>query len=30
MFLVQMGTVSHEACMETIRQLGERVLPRFR
>jgi alkanesulfonate monooxygenase SsuD/methylene tetrahydromethanopterin reductase-like flavin-dependent oxidoreductase (luciferase family) len=30
MFLVQMGTVPHEACMETIRRLGEDVLPHFR
>jgi alkanesulfonate monooxygenase SsuD/methylene tetrahydromethanopterin reductase-like flavin-dependent oxidoreductase (luciferase family) len=30
MFLVQMGTVPHDVCMETIRLLGEEVLPRFR
>jgi alkanesulfonate monooxygenase SsuD/methylene tetrahydromethanopterin reductase-like flavin-dependent oxidoreductase (luciferase family) len=30
MFLIQMGTVPHEAALETIRQLGEKVIPRFR
>ena len=30
MFLVQMGTVPHEVCMETIRRLGEDVIPQFR
>jgi alkanesulfonate monooxygenase SsuD/methylene tetrahydromethanopterin reductase-like flavin-dependent oxidoreductase (luciferase family) len=30
MCLVQMGTVPHEACMETIRQWGETVIPYFR
>jgi hypothetical protein len=30
MFLIQMGTVPQDACLETIRQLGERVLPKFR
>lgn len=30
MFLIQMGTVPQEACMETIRNIGERVLPKFR
>jgi hypothetical protein len=30
MFLVQMGTVSHAVCMETIRHLGEDVIPKFR
>jgi alkanesulfonate monooxygenase SsuD/methylene tetrahydromethanopterin reductase-like flavin-dependent oxidoreductase (luciferase family) len=30
MFLVQMGMVPHEVCIETIRQLGEVVLPHFR
>jgi hypothetical protein len=30
MFLVQMGTVSHAVCMETIRRLGEEVIPQFR
>jgi hypothetical protein len=30
MFLVQMGTVPHDVCMETIRLLGEEVIPRFR
>jgi alkanesulfonate monooxygenase SsuD/methylene tetrahydromethanopterin reductase-like flavin-dependent oxidoreductase (luciferase family) len=28
--LIQMGTVPHEACMETIRQWGEKVIPHFR
>ncbi|GAB2782388.1 LLM class flavin-dependent oxidoreductase [Streptomyces daliensis] len=30
MCLIQMGTVPQEACMETIRQWGEKVIPRFR
>jgi alkanesulfonate monooxygenase SsuD/methylene tetrahydromethanopterin reductase-like flavin-dependent oxidoreductase (luciferase family) len=30
MFLIQMGTVPQEAALETIRQLGEKVIPRFR
>ncbi|MCU1395958.1 MAG: hypothetical protein JWM34_4386 [Ilumatobacteraceae bacterium] len=30
MCLTQMGTVSHEAGMETIRQWGEKVIPHFR
>ncbi|UNS98928.1 LLM class flavin-dependent oxidoreductase [Streptomyces tubbatahanensis] len=30
MCLIQMGTVPQEACMETIRQWGEHVIPRFR
>jgi len=30
MFLIQMGTVPQEAALETIRQLGREVLPRFR
>jgi hypothetical protein len=30
MFLIQMGTVPQWAALETIRNLGERVLPRFR
>ena len=30
MFMVQMGTVPHEVCMETIRRLGEEVIPQFR
>jgi alkanesulfonate monooxygenase SsuD/methylene tetrahydromethanopterin reductase-like flavin-dependent oxidoreductase (luciferase family) len=30
MFLIQMGTVPQDACMETIRLLGDRVLPHFR
>ncbi|MCP9958826.1 LLM class flavin-dependent oxidoreductase [Streptomyces sudanensis] len=28
--LVQMGTVPHHVCMETIRQWGEKVIPHFR
>jgi alkanesulfonate monooxygenase SsuD/methylene tetrahydromethanopterin reductase-like flavin-dependent oxidoreductase (luciferase family) len=28
--LIQMGTVPHEACMETIRQWGRHVIPHFR
>ncbi|KNE78920.1 MULTISPECIES: LLM class flavin-dependent oxidoreductase [Streptomyces] len=28
--LVQMGTVPHDVCLETIRQWGEKVIPRFR
>ncbi|MEU0540483.1 LLM class flavin-dependent oxidoreductase [Nocardia sp. NPDC005978] len=28
--LIQMGTVPQEACLETIRQWGEHVIPRFR
>ncbi|MFJ7335899.1 LLM class flavin-dependent oxidoreductase [Streptomyces sp. NPDC101110] len=28
--LVQMGTVPHQVCLETIRQWGEKVIPRFR
>lgn len=30
MFLIQMGTVPQEAALETIRQLGREVIPRFR
>ncbi|MGW6396839.1 LLM class flavin-dependent oxidoreductase [Streptomyces sp. NPDC055134] len=30
MCLIQMGTVPQEACMETIRQWGEKVIPYFR
>lgn len=30
MCLIQMGTVPQEACMETIRQWGETVIPHFR
>lgn len=30
LFLVQMGTVPHWATMETIRQLGEKLIPYFR
>jgi alkanesulfonate monooxygenase SsuD/methylene tetrahydromethanopterin reductase-like flavin-dependent oxidoreductase (luciferase family) len=30
MCLVQMGTVSQDVCIETIRQWGERVIPEFR
>lgn len=30
MCLIQMGTVLHAACLETIRQWGERVIPHFR
>jgi alkanesulfonate monooxygenase SsuD/methylene tetrahydromethanopterin reductase-like flavin-dependent oxidoreductase (luciferase family) len=30
MCLIQMGTVSQAACMETIRQWGEKVIPHFR
>ena len=30
MCLIQMGTVPQEACMETIRQWGENVIPHFR
>jgi alkanesulfonate monooxygenase SsuD/methylene tetrahydromethanopterin reductase-like flavin-dependent oxidoreductase (luciferase family) len=30
MCLIQMGTVPHEACMETIRHWGETVIPYFR
>jgi hypothetical protein len=28
--LIQMGTVPHEVCLETIRQWGSRVIPCFR
>ncbi|MGE4606449.1 MAG: LLM class flavin-dependent oxidoreductase [Myxococcota bacterium] len=30
MFLIQMGTVSQHACMESIRLIGEHVIPQFR
>ena len=30
MFLIQMGTVPQDACLETIRLLGEHVIPKFR
>ncbi len=30
LFLVQMGTVPHELTMETIRNIGERVIPHFK
>jgi len=30
MFLIQMGTVPQEACMESIRLIGEHVIPAFR
>jgi alkanesulfonate monooxygenase SsuD/methylene tetrahydromethanopterin reductase-like flavin-dependent oxidoreductase (luciferase family) len=30
MCIIQMGTVPHAACMETIRQWGEKVIPHFR
>ena len=30
MCLIQMGTVPQEACMETIRQWGDKVIPHFR
>jgi alkanesulfonate monooxygenase SsuD/methylene tetrahydromethanopterin reductase-like flavin-dependent oxidoreductase (luciferase family) len=30
LFLLQMGTVPHEAVMETIRNIGSRVIPHFR
>jgi len=30
MFILQMGTVPHEAILESIRNLGEHVIPRFR
>jgi alkanesulfonate monooxygenase SsuD/methylene tetrahydromethanopterin reductase-like flavin-dependent oxidoreductase (luciferase family) len=30
MFLIQMGPVAHETCMETIRLLGQEVIPHFR
>ena len=29
MWLIQMGTVPQAACMETIRQWGENVIPHF-
>jgi len=30
MFLIQMGMVPQEACLETIRRLGDEVIPKFR
>jgi hypothetical protein len=30
LFLFQMGTIPHAAIMETIRNLGEKVIPHFR
>lgn len=30
MFLIQMGTIPQDVCLETIRNIGEHVLPRFR
>lgn len=30
MFLIQMGTVPQEICLETIRNIGNRVIPHFR
>ena len=30
MFLIQMGTVPQAACLETVRLLGEKVIPQFR
>jgi hypothetical protein len=30
MFLIQMGTVPHEVCMESVQLIGEEVIPRFR
>jgi hypothetical protein len=30
MCIMQMGTIPHEVCLETIRQWGERVIPYFR
>jgi len=30
LFLMQMGTVPHEAIMQTIRNIGEHVIPHFR
>ena len=30
LMLMQMGTVPHEACMETLRHMGETVIPYFR
>ena len=28
--MIQMGTIPQEACMETIRQWGEKIIPQFR
>jgi alkanesulfonate monooxygenase SsuD/methylene tetrahydromethanopterin reductase-like flavin-dependent oxidoreductase (luciferase family) len=30
LMLMQMGTVPHEAIMETLRHMGETILPHFR
>ena len=30
LFLFQMGSIPHEVCMETIRNVGTRILPRLR
>ena len=30
LFLLQMGTVPHESILETIRNIGEKVIPHFR
>jgi hypothetical protein len=27
--MIQMGTVPQDVCMETIRQWGEKIIPRF-
>ena len=30
MTMIQMGTIPHEVCMETMRQWGDKIIPRFR
>ena len=30
LFLLQMGTIPHESILETIRNIGEKVIPHFR
>ena len=30
MFLIQMGTVPQDACLESIRLIGEHVIPEYR
>ena len=30
LFIFQMGDISHEVIMETIRNIGEKVIPHFR
>ncbi len=30
MFLIQMGTVPQDACLESIRLIGENVIPEYR